>query len=57
MTAADAQIRQVVEAIKQGGKEAYQPSENGSDYPILTALKGRRMKEYLNLDQLGGVRK
>jgi hypothetical protein len=57
MTAAETQIRQVVEAIKQGGKDAYQPSENGSDYPILAALKGRRMKEYLNLDQLGGVRK
>jgi hypothetical protein len=57
MTAADAQILQVVEAIKKGGKDAFQPSEDGSDYPILAALKGRRMKEYLNLDQLGGVRK
>ena len=57
MTAAETQIHQVVEAIKQGGKDAYQPSEDGSDYPILAALKGRRMKEYLNLDQLGGVRK
>jgi ATP-dependent helicase/nuclease subunit B len=57
MTAAETQIHQVVEAIKKGGKDAYQPSEDGSDYPILAALKGRRMKEYLNLDQLGGVRK
>ena len=57
MAAAETQIHKVVEAIKQGGKDAYQPSEDGSDYPILAALKGRRMKEYLNLDQLGGVRK
>jgi ATP-dependent helicase/nuclease subunit B len=57
MTAAEAQIHRVVEAITKGGKDAYQPSEDGSDYPILAALKGRRMKEYLNLDQLGGVRK
>ena len=54
--AAETQIHQVVEAIRQGGKDAYQPSEEGSDYPILAALKSRRMKDYLNLDQLGGIR-
>ena len=54
--AAETQIHQVVEAIRQGGKDAYQPSEEGSDYPILAALKSRRMKDYLNLEQLGGIR-
>ena len=56
LQSAETQIAQVVAALKKGGKEAYQPSEDGSEYPILAALKGRRMKEYLNLDQLGGVR-
>ena len=57
INAAEAQIHRVVEALKQGGKDAYQPSEDGSEYPILAALNGRRMKEYLNVDQLGGIRK
>jgi ATP-dependent helicase/nuclease subunit B len=56
MNGAEAQIHRVIEAIKQGGKDAYQPSDDGSEYPILAALNGRRMKEYLNIDQLGGVR-
>ena len=56
INAAEAQIHRVVEALKQGGKDAYQPSEDGSEYPILAALNGRRMKEYLNVDQLGGIR-
>jgi hypothetical protein len=56
MEAAETQIRQVVEALKKGGKDAYQPSDEGSEYPILAALNGRRMKEYLNVDQLGGIR-
>ena len=56
LAAAERQIAEVVETLKRGGKEAYQPSEEGSAYPILAALKGRRMKEYLNTDQLGGVR-
>jgi N-methylhydantoinase B/oxoprolinase/acetone carboxylase alpha subunit len=56
LEAAEAQIRQVVEALKKGGKDAYQPSDEGSEYPILAALNGRRMKEYLNVDQLGGIR-
>jgi ATP-dependent helicase/nuclease subunit B len=57
MNGAEAQIHRVIEAIKQGGKDAYQPSDDGSEYPILAALNGRRMKEYLNIDQLGGIRK
>lgn len=57
LEAAETQIKEVVDAILKGGKEAYQPSEEGSQYPILAALKGRRMKEYLNIDQLGGVRR
>lgn len=56
LVGAETQIREVVAALLKGGKEAYQPSEDGSEYPILAALKGRRMKEYLNIDQLGGVR-
>ena len=56
LAAAEAQITQIVEAIKTGGKDAYQPSDEGSQYPLLAALKGRRMKEYMNLDQLGGTR-
>jgi ATP-dependent helicase/nuclease subunit B len=56
MNGAEAQIHRVIEAIKQGGKDAYQPSDDGSEYPILAALNGRRMKEYLNIDQLGGIR-
>lgn len=56
LQSAETQIAQVVAALLKGGKEAYQPSDDGSEYPILAALKGRRMKEYLNLDQLGGVR-
>ncbi len=56
LAAAEKQIAEVVAAIRRGGKEAFQPSEEGSQYPILAALKGRRMKEYLNTDQLGGVR-
>jgi len=56
LQAAQTQIEQVVAVILKGGKDAYQPSEDGSEYPILAALKGRPMKEYLNVDQLGGVR-
>lgn len=56
LEAAEAQIHAVITALKQGGSAAYQPSENGSDYPVLAALKGRRMKDYLNLGQLGGTR-
>jgi ATP-dependent helicase/nuclease subunit B len=56
LVGAETQIREVVAALQKGGKDAYQPSEDGSQYPILAALKGRRMKEYLNTDQLGGVR-
>ncbi len=54
--AAEDQIRAVVAALKRGGNAAFLPSERGSDYPVLEALKGRRMKDYLNLDQLGGTR-
>jgi hypothetical protein len=56
LEAGEAQIKAVIAALQQGGSAAYQPSERGSDYPVLAALKGRQMKEYLNLGQLGGTR-
>jgi ATP-dependent helicase/nuclease subunit B len=56
LEAAEEQIKAVIAALKRGGSESYQPSERGSDYPVLDALKGRQMKDYLNLDQMGGTR-
>ena len=56
LESAEAQIKAVINALTTGGAAAFQPSERGSDYPVLAALNARPMKEYLNLDQLGGVR-
>ena len=46
----------VIAEIKRGGAEAFKPSEEGSDYPLLKALKSRRMKDYLRVELLGGTK-
>ena len=54
--AAEQQIEAVIAEIKRGGAEAFKPSEEGSDYPLLKALKSRRMKDYLRVELLGGTK-
>lgn len=53
--AAVATLETVTAQLQAGGAGAFQPSERGSDYPLLTAMASRPMADYLNVTQLGGV--
>jgi hypothetical protein len=52
--AARAVLEAVTAQIRSGASAAFQPSERGSDYPLLPALAARPTASYLNVDQLGG---
>jgi ATP-dependent helicase/nuclease subunit B len=53
---AEETIKAVIGKIKAGGPDNFAPSPEGSDYPVLKALNGRPMHNYLNVGQLGGTR-
>ena len=53
---AEETIKAVIGKIKAGGPDNFAPSPEGSDYPVLKALNGRPMQNYLNVGQLGGTR-
>lgn len=54
--AAWATLGAVTARISAGTSTAFQPSEQGSDYPVLPALAMRPTASYLNLAELGGIR-
>ena len=54
--AAGAILDLVTSKISSGASAAFQPSAQGSDYPLLPALATRPTASYLNVAQLGGTR-
>ena len=54
--AAEVMLDAVTARISSGASAVFQPSEQGSDYPLLPALAMRPMASYLDVAKLGGTR-
>ena len=53
--AARACMREIAGRLAAGGTEAFQPSPQASQYPVLAHLAGRRPEAVLNLETLGAT--